>query len=69
MNNAVNRLWGEVNGVGQNMLGIMLMELRAEFSVSAKINAQQKKEANGNTSSLNGMRVRRRADCYPTVMR
>jgi ribA/ribD-fused uncharacterized protein len=31
VNNAVNRLWGEVNGVGRNMLGIMLMELRAEF--------------------------------------
>lgn len=27
--NAVNRLWGEVNGVGKNMLGEMLMELRA----------------------------------------
>jgi ribA/ribD-fused uncharacterized protein len=32
VNNAVNRLWGEVNGVGQNMLGIMLMELRTEFA-------------------------------------
>lgn len=30
-NNAVNRLWGEVGGVGQNMLGKMLMELRATF--------------------------------------
>ena len=29
--NEVNRLWGEVNGVGRNMLGIMLMELRAEL--------------------------------------
>ena len=26
--NAVNRLWGEVNGEGRNMLGEMLMELR-----------------------------------------
>ena len=25
----VNRLWGEVNGMGRNMLGIMLMELRS----------------------------------------
>lgn len=69
VNNAVNRLWGEVNGVGQNMLGIMLMELRAEFSLSAKIDGQHKKEANGTTSSLNGMRMRRRTDCYPTEMR
>ena len=28
----VNRLWGEVNGVGKNMLGVMLMELRAELT-------------------------------------
>jgi ribA/ribD-fused uncharacterized protein len=31
VNNSVNRLWGEVNGVGQNMLGQMLMELRKAF--------------------------------------
>lgn len=29
--NAVNRLWGEVNGKGKNMLGILLMELRSEL--------------------------------------
>lgn len=31
VDNEVNRLWGEVDGVGRNMLGIMLMELRAEL--------------------------------------
>lgn len=31
VDNEVNRLWGEVNGVGRNMLGVMLMELRAEL--------------------------------------
>lgn len=31
VDNEVNRLWGEVNGVGRNMLGEMLMELRAEL--------------------------------------
>lgn len=31
VDNAVNRLWGEVNGVGQNMLGILLMEVRDEI--------------------------------------
>lgn len=31
VDNAVNRLWGEVNGVGKNMLGEMLMELRASL--------------------------------------
>lgn len=30
--NAVNRLWGEVNGVGKNMLGNLLMEVRSELS-------------------------------------
>ena len=30
-NNAVNRLWGEVNGKGENMLGKLLMEVRAEL--------------------------------------
>jgi ribA/ribD-fused uncharacterized protein len=31
VDNTVNRLWGEVNGKGKNMLGIMLMELRDEL--------------------------------------
>ncbi len=52
VNNAVNRFWGEVNGVGQNMLGVMLMELRDELSGAGKINAPQKKKANRAVSSL-----------------
>lgn len=31
VDNEVNRLWGEVNGVGRNMLGELLMELRADL--------------------------------------
>ena len=31
VDNTVNRLWGEVNGHGKNMLGLMLMELRTEL--------------------------------------
>lgn len=31
VDNPVNRVWGEVNGKGKNMLGILLMELRAEL--------------------------------------
>ena len=31
VDNEVNRLWGEVAGVGRNMLGVMLMELRDEL--------------------------------------
>src|SRR6266404_3576242 len=29
--NVVNCTWGEVNGKGKNMLGVLLMELRAEL--------------------------------------
>lgn len=29
--NLVNRTWGEVNGKGKNMLGVLLMEIREEF--------------------------------------
>jgi ribA/ribD-fused uncharacterized protein len=36
VDNAVNRLWGEVNGVGKNMLGALLMELRTQLSTPAK---------------------------------
>lgn len=31
VDNAVNRLWGEVKGQGKNMLGQMLMDLRAQL--------------------------------------
>lgn len=31
----VNRLWGEVNGVGRNMLGIMLVELRSQLRIES----------------------------------
>jgi len=27
----VNRLWGEVNGIGRNMLGVLLMEVRDDL--------------------------------------
>lgn len=35
VDNAVNRLWGEVNGVGKNKLGELLMEVRAELAAPA----------------------------------
>lgn len=34
VDNAVNRLWGEVRGVGKNKLGELLMEVRAELAVA-----------------------------------
>lgn len=36
VDSTVNRLWGEVNGVGKNMLGVLLMELRTELGASQK---------------------------------
>ncbi|MFI0849018.1 NADAR family protein [Mesorhizobium sp. IMUNJ 23232] len=35
VDNEVNRLWGEVNGVGRNMLGVLLMEIRTELRAGA----------------------------------
>jgi ribA/ribD-fused uncharacterized protein len=43
VDNPVNRLWGEVNGIGKNMLGLLLMELREELSVPVKAPRQQRK--------------------------
>lgn len=47
VDNAVNRLWGEVNGVGQNMLGIMLMELRTELLVPSEKKKRGKARKSG----------------------
>jgi ribA/ribD-fused uncharacterized protein len=43
VDNAVNRLWGEVNGVGKNMLGVLLMELRTQLSAPAKLRSSRRK--------------------------
>lgn len=37
VDNEVNRLWGEVNGVGKNMLGVLLMEIREALRSEASI--------------------------------
>ena len=45
VDNAVNRLWGEVNGVGKNKLGELLMEVRAELAMGvAPAKIQRKAE-------------------------
>jgi ribA/ribD-fused uncharacterized protein len=41
VDNAVNRLWGEVNGRGQNMLGVMLMELREQLRNERVVKSKQ----------------------------
>ncbi|MFH1814400.1 MAG: NADAR family protein [Pseudomonadota bacterium] len=52
VDNAVNRLWGEVNGVGQNKLGQLLMEVRSELAqleATTKPKASRKKVSKTNT--------------------
>ncbi len=43
VDNAVNRLWGEVNGRGENMLGLMLMEVRDQLAKKIKLEPMSKK--------------------------
>jgi ribA/ribD-fused uncharacterized protein len=38
----VNRLWGEVNGVGRNMLGALLMEVRSEIRALSMLGMARK---------------------------
>ena len=42
VDNAVNRLWGEVNGKGKNTLGQLLMEVRSELQAK-KLKRRTKK--------------------------
>lgn len=42
VDNAVNRLWGEVNGKGKNMLGLLLMEVRSEIRETERKIPKQK---------------------------
>jgi ribA/ribD-fused uncharacterized protein len=50
VSNAVNRLWGEVNGKGENMLGVMLMELRTAYR-QPQVRAANSKASAGRTVS------------------
>jgi ribA/ribD-fused uncharacterized protein len=49
--NAVNRTWGEVNGKGQNMLGVLLMEVRAELRISQQVSTTSAKKASRSTNT------------------
>lgn len=44
VDNAVNRLWGEVNGKGKNMLGVLLMELREQLARERKRSSAARRE-------------------------
>jgi hypothetical protein len=53
-NNAVNRLWGEVDGKGMNKLGLFLMDLRDELRSPAprKTKKRMAKSTNGRGNGL-----------------
>jgi len=52
VDNAVNRLWGEVNGVGKNKLGELLMEVRSELvAAAAPVKTKRKAEPKASTKS------------------
>jgi len=53
VDNAVNRLWGEVNGKGQNKLGELLMEVREE--IRRKLVTDKTKKTKQDTESEHGM--------------
>lgn len=50
VDNAVNRLWGEVNGVGKNKLGELLMEVRAELVTANAAPVKSKRKAESKAS-------------------
>lgn len=61
VNNAVNRLWGEVDGKGENMLGVMLMELRTAYSKQhpIRVRAANKVTASDKTPASSKLNSRR----------
>jgi ribA/ribD-fused uncharacterized protein len=68
VDNAVNRLWGEVNGVGQNKLGELLMEVRQELSIAAnpkKPSASARRAAAGSRTERGNARSGRRTAGEP----
>lgn len=50
VDNAVNRLWGEVDGKGKNMLGVLLMEVRDELRSEAKADKTRKRRSSSTSS-------------------
>lgn len=63
VNNAVNRLWGEVKGKGKNKLGELLMEVRAE--IRAEI-SQSRVETNSSKDFSNLKEVSQSERCVAT---
>jgi ribA/ribD-fused uncharacterized protein len=60
--NAVNRLWGEVNGKGQNKLGQLLMEVREELRLEKKAKRNKRAGALASRKATLGRSKRRAAE-------
>ncbi|HKT26803.1 NADAR family protein [Dyella sp.] len=56
--NLVNRTWGEVNGKGLNMLGVLLMEVREEIRGHSKLQAKATSKKAKQSKQVNGSRSR-----------
>jgi ribA/ribD-fused uncharacterized protein len=56
VDNAVNRMWGEVNGIGKNTLGKLLMQIRSEFRVAPRHDAQGRRNAETRKKTLRAKR-------------
>src|ERR1039458_1818957 len=54
VNSPVNRTWGEVNGKGRNMLGVLLMELRAELRNGASVKMKRGESKSTTTGEFIG---------------
>jgi ribA/ribD-fused uncharacterized protein len=60
--NVVNHTWGEVNGKGKNMLGVLLMELRAELASSkGKTTLRQHNSRSSGTNGSSRLALKRGA--------
>lgn len=65
VDNAVNRLWGEVNGVGQNMLGVLLMELREQLRAELKAPAKPKTQAKPKAEAKSKLKAETKTTAEP----
>lgn len=67
VDNAVNRLWGEVNGVGQNKLGLLLMEVREELRAAQRKSKSKAPARSAKVASTRASPPKRRSTTQPTA--
>lgn len=55
--NLVNCTWGEVNGKGKNMLGVLLMEVRTELRTESTVSRLRSKSAHRKSGTAQGRKA------------